>query len=175
MGGGSFNYRSIPKLVKSGRLNECTVDVALSHLLTAKFEMGLFEKPYSIPNSSEWGDIINNDYAQRLAREIDRDSIGLLKNDAKLLPNSQKSKVAVIGPMAAGYMNYGDYVVYESQYRGVWPLTGIQQAIGKDSVAYAQGCERWSSDQSGISEAISAARAADVAVVVVGTWSRDQN
>ena len=38
-------------------------------------------------------------------------------------------------------------------------------------MTYAQGCERWSTDQSGFAEAISAAEAADVAVVVVGTWS----
>ena len=41
-------------------------------------------------------------------------------------------------------------------------------------MTYAQGCERWSTDQSGFPEAIAAAKAADVAVVVVGTWSRDQ-
>lgn len=42
-------------------------------------------------------------------------------------------------------------------------------------MTYAKGCERWSNDQSGFTEAVSAAKAADVAVVVVGTWSRDQN
>jgi beta-glucosidase len=76
--------------------------------------------------------------------------------------------------MAQGWMNYGDYVVYESQYRGVTPLDGIKAAIENGSVTYVKGCERWSLDQSGFPEAISAARAADVAVVVVGTWSRDQ-
>ena len=71
-------------------------------------------------------------------------------------------------------MNYGDYVVYKSQYRGVTPLAGIQNATtGK--VTYAQGCERWSNDQSGFPAAIAAAQTADVAVVVVGTWSRDQH
>ncbi len=38
-------------------------------------------------------------------------------------------------------------------------------------VTYAKGCERWSNDQSGFDEAVKAASAADVAVVVVGTWS----
>lgn len=83
-------------------------------------------------------------------------------------------QVAVIGPMAHGYMNYGDYVVNASQYRGVTPLDGIQAALGNSSVTYAQGCERWSLDRSGFPEAISAASNADVAIVVVGTWSRDQ-
>jgi beta-glucosidase len=52
----------------------------------------------------------------------------------------------------------------------VTPLDGIK-AASKGIVTYAQGCERWSNDQSGFAEAISTAQAADVAVVVVGTWS----
>lgn len=175
MGGGSFNYRAIPELVQSGRLHESVVDTAVSRLLAAKFEMGLFEHPYTIPDSSEFGNTINNDYAKQLARELDADSIVLLKNDKNILPISKSAKVAVIGPMAYGFINYGDYVVYESQYRGVSPLEGIQTAIGNHSVTYAQGCERWSLDQSGFPEAIAAAKSADVAVVVVGTWSRDQD
>ncbi|KAL9063973.1 MAG: hypothetical protein Q9157_008009 [Trypethelium eluteriae] len=174
MGGGSFNYRSIPQLVASGQLSEDTVNTAVSRVLRAKFTMGLFEKPYQIAPRSQWQNIINNNYAKQLAREIDRDSIVLLKNDHNILPISKGKKVAVIGPMADGFMNYGDYVVYRSQYSGVTPLDGIQTAIGNGSVTYAQGCERWSSDQSGFPAAVSAAEAADVAVVVVGTWSRDQ-
>jgi beta-glucosidase len=58
--------------------------------------------------------------------------------------------------------------------RGVTPLDGIE-AASEGTVTYAQGCERWSNDDSGFDEAVAAAEAADVAVVVVGTWSRDQN
>ena len=59
-------------------------------------------------------------------------------------------------------------------YRGVTPLAGIKNA-STGTVTYAQGCERWSNDQSGFGAATAAAKSADVAVVVVGTWSRDQN
>ena len=69
---------------------------------------------------------------------------------------------------------YGDYVAYQSSTRGVTPLDGIREA-SRGQVTYAQGCERWSNDRSGFPEAVAAAEAADVAVVVVGTWSRDQN
>lgn len=174
MGGGSFSFRAIPELVASGRLSEDVVDTAVSRVLRAKFAMGLFETPYQIAPQNQWHDIINNDYSKQLAREIDHDSIVLMKNDHNILPIGKNKKVAVIGPMADGFMNYGDYVVYRSQYRGVTPRDGIEEAIGADSVTYAQGCERWSNDQSGFDEAISAAEGADVAVVVVGTWSRDQ-
>ena len=63
--------------------------------------------------------------------------------------------------------------MYRSQYHGVTPLQGIRNA-STGSVTYAQGCERWSNDQSQFSEAVAAAKAADVAVVIVSTWSRDQ-
>lgn len=173
MGGGSFNYRSIPGLVAAGRLDEAIVDTAVSRLLRAKFAMGLFEAPHKIAPQNQWENIINTPAAKQLARELDRDSVVLLKNDQHILPISKDKRVAVIGPMA-DLMNYGDYVVYQSQYHGITPLAGIREAIGNGSVTYAQGAERWSLDQSGFPEAISAASEADVAVVVVGTWSCDQ-
>lgn len=58
--------------------------------------------------------------------------------------------------------------------RGVTPLDGIN-AVSKGKVTYAKGCERWSNDESGFDEAIAAAKKSDVAIVIVGTWSRDQN
>lgn len=191
MGGGSFNYRSIPALVADGRLDEAIVDTAVTRVLRTKFTMGLFEHPYQFVAEQDRPAVINNDYAKELAREIDRDSIVLLKNDdpsntttgngtaspaaAPILPISRSAKVALIGPMADGFMNYGDYVPYLSQYRGITPRAGLEAALGPDQVVYAQGCERWSNDESGFPEAIAAAESADVAVVVVGTWSRDQN
>lgn len=58
--------------------------------------------------------------------------------------------------------------------RGVTPYEGIRDA-SEGTVTFAQGGERWSNSEDGFPEAIAAAEAADVAVVVVGTWSRDQN
>lgn len=75
----------------------------------------------------------------------------------------------------ADAVQYGDYVPEGSQWRGVTPLDGIRAAVGnRAKVHYAKGCERWSNDQSGFDEAIAAAKKSDVAIVVVGTWSRDQ-
>jgi len=70
--------------------------------------------------------------------------------------------------------NYGDYVAPGAQAHGVTPLDGLR-AASRGTVTYAQGCERWSNSEAGFGEAVAAARAADVAVVVVGTWSRDQD
>ncbi|KAF7716472.1 Beta-glucosidase [Penicillium ucsense] len=175
MGGGSFNFQKIPDLVKSGKLDIKTVDQAVSRFLRVKFEMGLFENPDLAAPKDKWKSLINNSAAKRLARDLDKESIVLLENHDSTLPLKKSGSIAVIGPMAHGYMNYGDYVVYQSQYRGVTPLDGIKAAVGsKANINYAQGCERWSNDQSGFAEAIAAAKKSDVAVVVVGTWSRDQ-
>ncbi|EED12954.1 beta-glucosidase, putative [Talaromyces stipitatus ATCC 10500] len=175
MGGGSFNFKTIPQLVTSGKLNVSTVDTAVSRLLRAKFEMGLFENPYVGASADKWNELIHTPENVQVARELDRESIVLLENHNNTLPLKKSGSIAVIGPMAHGYMNYGDYVVYQSQYRGVTPLDGIKSAVGdKATINYAQGCERWSNDQSGFDEAIKAAKKSDVAIVVVGTWSRDQ-
>ncbi|KAJ5737540.1 uncharacterized protein N7483_002665 [Penicillium malachiteum] len=175
MGGGSFNFQKIPSLVESGKLDVSLVNAAVTRLLRVKFEMGLFESPYSAAPESEWSSLINTAEHKQVARDLDKESIVLLENHNETLPLKKSGSIAVIGPMAYGFMNYGDYVVYQSQYRGVTPLDGIKAAVGDDAtINYAQGCERWSNDESGFDEAIEAAKKSDVAVVVVGTWSRDQ-
>ena len=175
MGGGSYNYEMIPQLVEEGKIDIEVVDRAVSRQLHAKFEMGLFENPYmGLPSNATKNVVHTNEHVQ-LARKLESESIVLLENKNSTLPLPRSAKVAVIGPMA-NITNLGDYVVYRSQYNpiNVTPLQGIQRATNA-SVTYAQGCERWSNDQSGFPDAVAAAEAADVAVVVVGTWSRDQN
>ncbi|KAI1490778.1 glycoside hydrolase superfamily [Biscogniauxia mediterranea] len=174
MGGGSWNFEKIPEMIEAGTLSIDVVDEAVSRTLRAKFELGLFENPFPGVAVEEQSKYINTPETIELARQLDTESIVLLENHNNVLPLKKDANIAVIGPMAHGYMNYGDYVPYEAQYRGVTPLDGIQ-AASTGTVTYAKGCERWSNDQSGFAEAIAAAEAADVAVVVVGTWSRDQD
>ncbi|KAI6091492.1 glycoside hydrolase family 3 protein [Hypoxylon rubiginosum] len=174
MGGGSYNFEKIPEMVESGKLSTDIVDEAVARQLRAKFELGLFETPFPAAAEDKWSDYINTPETVELARQLDAESIVLLENHEDVLPLKKDANIAVIGPIAHGFINYGDYVPYKSQYRGVTPLDGITAAsIG--TVTYAKGCERWSADQSGFDEAVAAAEGADVAVVVVGTWSRDQD
>ena len=70
-----------------------------------------------------------------------------------------------------------DYTFHGADLWGTTPLDGFKRVLANSSVHinYAKGCELWSSDQSGFAEAVTAAQNSDVAVVVVGTWSRDQS
>ncbi|GKT99899.1 beta-glucosidase [Fusarium langsethiae] len=174
MGGGYWSFEIIPELVKADKLDEKIVDTAVSRVLRSKFEMGLFEKPFTGVADDKIWDYVNTKTHKKVARQLDAESIVLLENHENVLPLKKDANVAVIGPMAHGYVNYGDYVIHTAMTRGVTPYDGIK-AASKGKVTFTQGCERWSSDESGFEDAVASAEAADVAVVVVGTWTRDQN
>lgn len=71
---------------------------------------------------------------------------------------------------------FGDYVFFNATNNGISPLAGFTQHLGNTSVQikYAEGCKLWSNDPSGIPAAVEAAKSADAAIVLVGTWSLDQ-
>ena len=105
MGGGSYSFENIPDLVESGKLGVDLVDTAVSRLLRAKFEMGLFENPYLGAPANQTSSLIHTLENVALARQLDSESIVLLENYDQTLPLSKTANIAVIGPMAHGYMN----------------------------------------------------------------------
>ncbi|KXX73014.1 Periplasmic beta-glucosidase [Madurella mycetomatis] len=150
----TWRWEEIPALVSSGKIEENDVDTVVARVLRAKFELGLFETPFpGLPTP--------------------RGQQGASRGKT-CRSRAEDASIVVIGPMAHGYMNYGDYVVADSATYGITPLDGIK-AVGEGQITYSKDCERWSTSQEGFPEAIAAAEAADVAVVIVGTWSRDQN
>jgi beta-glucosidase len=114
MGGGSYNFETIPNLVESGKLSMGDVDTAVSRLLRAKFTMGLFEHPYLGVPAHETASLIHTPKHIALARQLDGESIVLLENQDDVLPLSKTSNIAVIGPMAHGSMNVGSQIFYMS-------------------------------------------------------------
>jgi beta-glucosidase len=106
MGGGSWNYEKIPALVKAGKISQDTVDEAVRRMLRAKFKLGLFENPFpGTTSKAEAAKLINTPAAVKLARQLDAESIVLLENRNSTLPLRKSTNVAVIGPMAHGFMN----------------------------------------------------------------------
>lgn len=104
--------------------------------------------------------------------QLERESIVLLKNDG-VLPIKSGARVALIGPQA-GVTTLGCYHFPGQPALATTPLQGFDQLANTSNVTvtYAQGCERWSNDQSGFEEALAVVNGSDVAVVMVGTWSR---
>lgn len=127
MGGGSFNFKTIPQLVQSGRLNIKTVDEAVARVLRAKFTLGIFEHPYLGVAADEVPKYIHTPDAISLARELDAESIVLLENRNNVLPLKKSANIAVIGPMADGFMNVSDVA---HSFHGLYAkLTSCSTAI----------------------------------------------
>ncbi len=175
-------FPTLLELVKEKRVSEATIDQAVARNLRAKFLLGLFENPYvDVERAAR---VTNSTEHRALAAEAARRSITLLKNDNNLLPLnlSALKSIAVIGPNAAG-VHLGGYS--DQPGRGVSVLQGIKDKVAsRVNVTYAEGCKitkqggDWFSDRADlndpaddqklIAEAVSVAKAADVALLVLG-------
>lgn len=115
MGGGYYSYESIPSLVESGKLSESVLDTAVSRVLRAKFKLGLFENPYTGVADDDIFKYINTPAHKKIARQLDSESIVLLENHENVLPLKKNANIAVIGPMAHGYVNVSN-TLYSSSF-----------------------------------------------------------
>ena len=88
---------SLEELVNEGRIDVENINESCRRVLKLKFELGLFENPYTDEN--EYKDIINCKEHLDKALEIAQKSIILLKNDGILpLNKTLYKKIALIGP-----------------------------------------------------------------------------
>ena len=175
-------FPTLLQLVKEGKVSEATLNEAVARNLRAKFLLGLFEKPYvDVERAAR---VTNSNEHRALAAEAARRSITLLKNENNLLPLnlSGLKSIAVIGPNAA-QVHLGGYS--DEPGRGVSVLQGIKDKVGdRVKVVYAEGCKitkeggDWfadtahlndpADDQKLIAEAVTVAKTADVALLVLG-------
>lgn len=119
----------------NGEMDQKRIDDAVARILTAKFELGLFEHPYVNEDIKDTMD------HTALALEAARKSIVLLKNEKQVLPIAKSVRsIAVVGTDAVearlgGYSGPGNNKVNI--------LTGIRSKAGPSvTVNYAEGCGR---------------------------------
>ncbi len=93
-------YRNLIELVQDGTLAERELDELVAPLLAQKFQLGLFDDPYTDPAAAER--LVGCDEHRKLALEAALKTMTLLKNDGGLAPlDANKIKtIAVIGPNA---------------------------------------------------------------------------
>ncbi len=180
--------------IGKGLVSSKLLDIAVSRILRLKFILGLFENRYV--KSEEAAKFFDLPAHRELALETARKSIVLLKNENGTLPLNKNTKtIAVIGPNANSKRNLlGDYTypahievmlkaVEEMGMQVSLPdeppdhitvpmitiLEGIKARAGKKTkVIYAPGCEYNSASKDGFPEAVEAAKAANIAILVVG-------
>ena len=170
-------FPSLVEAVRDGSLDESILNTAVGRILKQKFDLGLFENPYTDPTKV----VLNTQADNDLVRRAGAESIIMLKNNGVLpLSKANIGRVAVVGPNAdrvllGGYSDIPDHFVTVKQ--------GMINALGEGNVIYSEGARvtepgSWyrdpvvaideDEDRLRISAAVRAARGADVIVVAVG-------
>lgn len=167
--------------VGRGDVSMATIDSRVADVLRVKFELGLFDNPYT-GNPAAVSTIHNADH-RAVSKRAALESIVLLKNDSATLPlDPDLRRVAVIGPNADESRNLiCRYGPANPPIKTV--LQGIRDHLPDADVRYAKGCDIIdpyfpeselydvpldSAERAMIDEAVTLARNSDVAIMVLG-------
>lgn len=169
----SRSYKdNLARLVKEGKVSISRIDESVKRILRKKFELGLFDDPFKFSDSKREQQELNNPEHTKIARDVAKKSIVLLKNENNLLPLSKNIKtIALIGPLVKSKMEMlgfwstdwpdSNYIV--SQFEG------IQRKLGSNTqLIYAKGCNIDDTSTAQFSEAIAAAQKADAVIMSMG-------
>lgn len=188
-----YYSKYLPALVKSGEVTMAEIDDAARHVLNVKYDMGLFNDPYSHlgPKESDPQDTNAESRLHRAeARDVARKSIVLLKNRLETLPLKKSGTIALIGPLADSQRDImGSWSAAGVAKQSVSLLQGMRNATeGKATLLYEKGANVTDnkgiqdflnlyeqavsvdtrSPQQLIDDAVAKAKQADVVVAAVG-------
>jgi beta-glucosidase len=149
---------AVVEAVKDGTLSKDKFNRAVSAVLRIKFELGLFENPYT--DESLIGKVFHNEEHQALALEAGRKSIVLLKNADNTLPLSKNlKKIALIGNLA-DISSIGGYGPREA--KGVTVYEALKKRFGNDiQINYVQTgiSNQFTTVSNGLSNSVNPAQA----------------
>ncbi len=148
-----YYSKYLPALVKRGAVSMREIDDAARHVLNVKYDMGLFNDPYSHlgPQSSDPQDTNAESRLHRAeARDVARKSMVLLKNWRETLPLKRDATVALVGPLADSQRDImGSWSAAGVAKQSVTLLQGMRNAMAnKGTLLYAKGANV--SDNKGI-------------------------
>ncbi|MGR5063999.1 glycoside hydrolase family 3 N-terminal domain-containing protein [Photobacterium sp. DNB22_13_2] len=134
----------ISKAIERGLITEEKINEIVSRILTLKFEMGLFENPYTpVPTES-----LHNKASEDLAYRAASESIVLIKNDGQL-PLSSDTKIALLGataddPLALlGGYSFPVHLILSGSESNERVAKSIREALEErvNVVGYHKGCD----------------------------------
>jgi len=166
-------YAGLLSAVQQGLIGEGEIDTALTRLMLARLRLGMFDPPERVPWAAIPYEVNDCEQHRRLALEMARQSLVLLRNEGDLLPlRPDLGSLAVIGPNAESLdVLLGNYNGTPSRY--VTLLDGIRARLSpRTRLWYAQGCEQAGDNRRGFSEAVSATERADAVILCLGLTPR---
>jgi beta-glucosidase len=160
-------------LVAEGRVDVRLIDESVAAILRVKFDLGLFDDPYTDPSSFP---AIANPGHLAIARRAALQSIVMLENRNGTLPLSTErlASLAVIGPLADdGYEQLGTWVFDGDPAISQTPLQAMRQFLGHSvAIEHVRAMETTRSRSTeGFEAAIAATASSDAAVVFLGEES----
>ncbi len=178
----SYSYvRHLKEMVKSGKVEESTIDDAVRRILKVKFELGLFDDPFKYCDETREQELIYHPDHMQAVLEMAKRSIVLLKNEGNILPlDKNQKRIGVIGALANDKNSpLGSWRLGSDDSTAVSVLEGLSKytsdiqyakgadvAVGTTNFIYEVAIN--DSDRSGFSEAITVARNSDVVLMVLG-------
>lgn len=162
----------LAEAVRQGAVSEARIDELVAQILRVKFQLGLFDNPYTDP--AAFPKPGNPDHLA-VARQAALESLVLLQNRAAALPLSadEVKSLAVIGPLADDpYEQLGTWIFDGKVELSQTPLSAIRSLIGEAAeIRYVKALETTRTLTDNFAEAVAAASRSDVAVVFVGEES----
>jgi len=180
---------TLQQSLKEGKISQQVIDLACRRILESKYKLGLFADPYKYVNEERAKTEILSEKNRFDAKNIAEASMVLLKNNNQLLPLKKNAKIALIGPLADNQRDMiGNWSAAGDWHQAVSVIQGLKKAAPDMDITYAKGANlvddpailkqlnangaEIAADQKSpeklISDAVSAAKNADVAVVVLG-------
>lgn len=174
----------VRKLVEENKLAMSTVDQRVRDVLRVKFRMGLFDNPYSV-NPTDADKYVGADKNPDFVKDMQRQSLVLLKNENNLLPLDKKviKNVLVTGPLA-DEDNFMQSRYGPNGLSTISVLKGVRDYLGGSAVVnYEKGCdivdalwpaselmpvELTQAEDSMMQAAVDKAKEADVVIAVMG-------
>ncbi len=131
------SYAQLVQAVKDGLIKESDIDVSITRLMTARFELGEMDDPSQVEWSKIPYSVVDSKEHRALALKMAQESMVLLKNNG-ILPLNTINKVVVMGPNANdSVMQWGNYNGTPS--RTVTLLEAVKATGAK--VEYMRGCD----------------------------------
>ncbi|QVY65416.1 glycoside hydrolase family 3 C-terminal domain-containing protein [Polaribacter sp. Q13] len=149
----------LKELIKEKKVSIEELNEFVRNILRIKFRLGLFENPYR--NKEHTGNLYAESHLKE-AKKAAIESMVLLKNKNSILPISEKTNVAIIGPLAnAPHEQLGTWTFDGEKEHTNTPLAAYKKA--STNFLFAKGLE-YSRDTSnkGFQEAINIAKKSDV-------------
>ena len=129
---------TLVRLVQEGRIREEVIDEAVSRILTVKFELGLFEHPYT--DEKRYLDVVRCEEHRKLSLQAARESIVMLQNRDGLLPLKGVKKLALLGP-SSGYQRIGSYSSVPYGYQVPSLYEEMKRMVGEEMlIRQCDGC-----------------------------------